>query len=256
MSEGLQKPEGHAVRHETATAQDAPDDPNPKASSKNGIHKCRGYSDESVVRGATSFGDQGTTATTGADGQLVHFSQSLNGLGISGMFSLDHWSVPQPDKVLWRLENLESRAFSASHPDPFFHKFGCSRRYGLRFPELEKEEALPRFEWDQCRWPRYEYEAGSFDCAKKLRLTIQWFVHENVLIQKCILENCGNEVMEAGIEASFFPRMSIRELDHADSKNNSAKLEAKKRMTFFSTRPRRLVLELVQAALAGCAPAR
>ncbi|ROW14043.1 hypothetical protein VPNG_04042 [Cytospora leucostoma] len=49
-----------------------------------------------------SFGDQGTTASVGAFGQLLQFSDYL-GIGTTGMFSADHKETDEPYFVLDRL---------------------------------------------------------------------------------------------------------------------------------------------------------
>lgn len=202
-------------------AQDSSEKSAKEASIEHGYQGTKENSDKeaSPPRVPSSFGSEGTTATTGGDGQLVHFSQVFTGLGTSGIFSLDQVEVKKPERVLFRLDSLESQAFPASHESWWHRRPDHGLTYGLRFPKLQEERALPKFEWDDFRWPRYEYEAGSFGYAKELKLTIQYFVHKGVLLQKFVLENCGNETLVADFEASFFQRMFIRDLDHADSKN-------------------------------------
>lgn len=203
-------------------AQDTSENPTKEASIESENQRTSGNTDKkaSPPRVPSSFGNEGTTATAGGDGQLVHFSQVFTGLGSSGIFSLDQVKVRKPDDVMHRLDDLESQAFPASHKSWMHSRPDQRLTYGLRFPKLQEERALPEFEWGEFRWPRYEYEAGSFGCAPELKLTIQYFVRKGVVLQKFVLKNRGNKTVFADLEASFFQRMFIRDLDHADSKNN------------------------------------
>lgn len=180
-----------------------------------------------------SFGDQGTTATVGAFGQLIQFSDHLDA-GSSGMFCADHAGVPQPYLVEARARKLHELSQQPFHygpapPDDLVSVFGPSEyesifgdilpcgnpRYGLRFPDLVmKPDIQPKFKWIHWRWPCHEYPFGQFQKHPKLKMTVQWMVRERTLLQRCIFENDGEDDIEVDLE--FCKYMVIRDLDHLD----------------------------------------
>ncbi|KUI53688.1 hypothetical protein VP1G_01109 [Cytospora mali] len=91
-----------------------------------------------------SFGDQGTTATVGAFGQLVQFSDYL-GAGTSGMFSADHPRTAEPYLVRDRMADLQNLA---QEPFQFSSGVYLNRPFGLEFPGLKlKPDMLPVLKW-------------------------------------------------------------------------------------------------------------
>ncbi|KAL1870727.1 hypothetical protein Daus18300_005047 [Diaporthe australafricana] len=153
-----------------------------------------------------SFGDQGATATVGAFGQLLQFSQYL-GAGSSGIFSVDHIGVHKPCQVLERQRDIQKLSQQPFHFGPT-----SSEYYGLRFPDLLEPDAEPQLQWTYWRWPRHLYSLGAFKYYPNLKLTIQWMVHEKVVLQQCLLENHGKD--NISLDARFSKSMVIRDLDH------------------------------------------
>lgn len=157
-----------------------------------------------------SFGDHGITATVGAFGQLLQMSSYL-GAGSSGMFSVDHNDVEEPYLVEQRARQLQFRLQQPFH-------FGPAQQpeysYGLRFPGLVlRSLAEPQLRWMNWRWPCHEYSRGDFEDHPNLRLTIQWMVHEKTVLQRCLVENNGDDFQ---LDVELSTSMFIRDLDHLD----------------------------------------
>lgn len=73
----------------------------------------------------------------------------------------------------------------------------------------------PDLQWLFWRWPRHTYSRGSFQSPNRnLKLTIQWMVHENIVLQQCLIENDGDADVEVDVE--FHKSLCIRNLDHFD----------------------------------------
>lgn len=156
-----------------------------------------------------SFGDLGTTATIGAFGQLLQFSDYL-GAGSSGVFSADHAVTDEPSLVVQRAQCLQE---ISQQPIHFDSTGRTDRFYGLSFPNFAmKPDAQPQLKWTHWKWPRHEYSLGDFRNHPNLKLTIQWTIHEKVVLQQCLLENHGDEEVEVDVE--FCKSMIIRDLDH------------------------------------------
>lgn len=136
------------------------------------------------------------------------------------MFSVDHTGVDEPYQVRGRAYELHARSQQPFHFDDPKPQFATP--YGLRFPGLVlKHGARPRLKWTHWRWPRHEYHAECFEGHTNLKLTIQWMVHEKVLLQQCLLENDGN----VELSAEFSTSMIIRDLDHLNGKSKFNKEE-------------------------------
>lgn len=127
------------------------------------------------------------------------------------MFSADHKETYNPYWVLSRLRKLNRLAREPFHfapdLDPQFEV------YGLGFPDLIlKSDVPPDLKWVNWRWPRYEFDTGAFENLEKLKMTTQWMVHDNVVLQRCLLENCGTSNMTIDLQVS--KQVCIRTLDH------------------------------------------
>lgn len=86
-------------------------------------------------------------------------------------------------------------------------------RYGLIFPNLVMmPDMQPRLKWINWRWPCHEYCPGQFASHPELKLTIQWMIRDNILLQRCIFENHGEDDIDIHLE--FCKSMVIRDLDH------------------------------------------
>lgn len=172
---------------------------------------CGSWQDAPNSKCHASFGDQGTTATVGAFGQLLQFSDFL-GVGSSGIFSADHASVIEPCLISGRARKIQNLS------DQPFHIGEETLRgsfYGLRFPGLTmKPNCKPHLKWTFWRWPCHTYPQGSFDNFPMLELTIQWVVHEKTVLQQCLLDNRGSCDIE--VDVMFHKSMMIRDLDHLD----------------------------------------
>lgn len=127
------------------------------------------------------------------------------------MFSADHQYVSEPCMVLSRAEGLQELSEQPFH----FGQADVEDHYGLQFPGLTlKPEARPGLKWKFGRWPRYTYSEGSFEELPNLKLTIQWMIHEDTVLQECLLENSGND--DIPLDVDFCKSMRIRDLDHLD----------------------------------------
>lgn len=160
-----------------------------------------------------SFGDHGTTATVGAFGQLLQFSDYL-GAKNSGVFCADHDGTDEPYFVQRRADQLHERL-----RDPF--NFGpappSDPPYGLRFPGLILNSSVqPHLEWTNWRWPCHQYALRSFKDHPNLKLTIQWMVHEKTVLQRCLVQNNGEDFQ---LDVEFSKSMKIRDLDHLEPFN-------------------------------------
>lgn len=172
----------------------------------------------------SSFGDQGTTASVGAFGQLLQFSNYL-GAGTSGMFSADHPDTVSPYLVVYRIRQLHSLA---QEPSQFHSEPGIFHPFGLDFPSLQLQpDVQPQLKWVNWRWPRYEYETGAFQGdAEQLKVTNQWFIHDKVVLQRCVLNNRGPNNLK--VDLAFCKRMKIRDLDHLTNDFDSEYFQSEK----------------------------
>lgn len=156
-----------------------------------------------------SFGDQGTTATAGAFGQLVQFSDYL-GAGNSGMFSASHYYAETPYLVQQRARDLH---YLALEPFEQSQRQEHSDVFGLKFRNLDLlDNAPPTLTWLQYRWPRYEYRGRCFKGMENVGLTIQFIVRNRTVFQQCILENQGET--DVDLVLAFCKGISISDLDH------------------------------------------
>lgn len=127
------------------------------------------------------------------------------------MFSADHKYVREPCLVSSRAEDLQELSEQPFH----LGQADVDDHYGLKFPGLTmKAEARPDLKWTSGRWPRHIYSEGSFEEFPNLRLTIQWMVHKDTVLQQCLLENDGDD--DIPLDVIFCKSMRIRDLDHLD----------------------------------------
>lgn len=90
------------------------------------------------------MGDQGTTASVSAYGDLLQMSQFL-GAGSSGVFSTDHEYTAEPYLIDNRADDLNR--LSLGNDDLSF---------GLYLPREFLPYQIPKMRWVNWRWPRYE----------------------------------------------------------------------------------------------------
>ncbi|KAI1373906.1 hypothetical protein F4677DRAFT_427594 [Hypoxylon crocopeplum] len=149
----------------------------------------------------SSFGDNGTIASVNMYGDIMQFGTYL-GVADSGMFSADHGYTNEPYCVCRRAEDMD--ALSRGNLNNL-------NSYGFQFSDLEFEEP-PRLTYLHYRWPRYEYR------RKDRELTIQWIVHDGVVLQQCILTNLEDTEVDISFNFRTRPRsMRIRDSDYLDS---------------------------------------
>lgn len=78
-----------------------------------------------------------------------------------------------------------------------------------------KSGAQPDLKWIFWRWPQHTYSPGSFEFPNRnLKLTIQWMVRDNIVLQQCLIENNGND--DVKVDVRFHKSLCIRDLDHFD----------------------------------------
>lgn len=156
-----------------------------------------------------SFGAHGTTATAGAFGQLVQFSDFLDA-GNSGIFSAGHCFTREPYLVAQRAKDLQILATET-------FENGQVRNYenlfGLKFMNLQLSDNAPgKLKWYQYQWPCYEFQRGCFKGLDNVEMTIQFIVRDGTVLQQCILENWGEA--DVDIHFAFCTAMCISDLDH------------------------------------------
>lgn len=147
----------------------------------------------------SSFGDQGTTASTNSFGDIIQLTQYL-GAGRSGLFSMDQWFTDEPYLVRGRNRDLEHHTKDTR----------TNLTYGLVISaEFSPQEPLD-VKWVNWRWPRYEYDTG----VPQVKAFMQWVVCDGIVLKQFVLENASREDVE--FQFSFENRMRIRDLDYLD----------------------------------------
>ncbi|KAI0384178.1 hypothetical protein F5Y04DRAFT_269619 [Hypomontagnella monticulosa] len=161
---------------------------------------CKTWKNAPNQKTYSSFGDQGTTASVNMYGEIVQFGTYL-GAGDAGMFSADQKFLPEPYDVMARADIFDrySRTRLAGP--------GC---YGFEFQDVSFEEP-PSMAYLHYRWPRYEYRS-----TRKI-LTIQWAVHDGIVLQQCVLTNLDDSEMQVSCRfRNDHGAMLIRDLDYID----------------------------------------
>lgn len=148
---------------------------------------------------SSSFGDQGTTASTNCFGDIIQLTQYL-GAGHSGLFSMDQLFTAEPYLVHGRAKDLEA----------LVKDMGPNLTYDLVIPpEFFPQEPL-NVKWVNWRWPRYEYDTG----VPQVKAFIQWVVRDGIVLKQFVLENRSHE--DVDFQFCFESRMWIRDLDYLD----------------------------------------
>lgn len=194
------------------------------------------------ARCASSFGDNGTTASVSCYGRLLQLNQHL-AAGRSGIFVLDEDHTDEPYFVCSRSDDLDQKSRLAGKYD---FEFGiCTghlpdepptgppsdsdseKRADPEFEWLISPEDgiqdVPRVKWVNWRWPRYEYLSPD----SKFEATCQWLVHKNILLRQLLFRKPDGESRDCFVgfrpftdfAPSYFRRRRlIRDADHLDSK--------------------------------------
>ncbi|WYZ44183.1 hypothetical protein EsH8_VII_000619 [Colletotrichum jinshuiense] len=161
--------------------------------------KISAWEDASNKQSHCSFGDSGVTASVSAYGDLMQFSSYL-GAGRSGIFSADHIHTEEPVLLYSRARSLMKLSWDEDRQHI---------TYGLQVSGMNLKK--PRhLGYVHDRWPRYEF----VDDDKNSKLTIQWIVHEQTLLQQCLVENTGKD--DLTVPFLFKKDMHIRDLDYVD----------------------------------------
>lgn len=148
----------------------------------------------------SSFGEKGTTASVNCYGDFLQSCQYL-GTGHSGLFSLDQPLTDEPYMVHSRADRLDTFSKEANL-GPSMHGLLLADFFWPGYP-LEVK-------WVNWRWPRYEYSTVS----PKVDVSIQWMVHDGIVLQQLVLENTGDEPVE--VDYTLDTDMLIRDLDYLD----------------------------------------
>lgn len=111
----------------------------------------------------TSFGDEGTTASLNAYGQIIQISRFL-GLGASGFFCAQPWKIAVPNSFghspdLWDLLILREQSI------------------GLQLPLSLLPQKPPTVHFLHNRWPRFDYQ------TKHYRASLQYSCHNDTVAQ-------------------------------------------------------------------------
>lgn len=193
----------------------------------------------------SSFGDNGTTATVNACGDIMQFSRYI-GKGHSGMFSADHRCVSEPYLVERRTANLQHLIRDISYDK--------KKTYGANFTQLSYLLGA-ELTYVHNRWPRfdgvldhdwedtYRQNCDRFDNVDDLRaymtsessglsrLSTTLMVHDGIVFQRCIASNNSfDKPLEFNVQ--FEENMLIRDLDHLDPDYSSNKEEDENYVTF------------------------
>lgn len=121
-----------------------------------------------------SFGENGTTASVNAYGNIMQITKYL-GIGKSGFFCIDLPEQYDPWFVTGRAQNL----LDISTDD--------SQGIGLIIPEFPKEKPCLGFVHN--RWPRYKYE------TEHLYISVEYTIRDGVVIQKYNVEKRSQETV-------------------------------------------------------------
>lgn len=167
--------------------------------------QCRFWDNPPITKTSSSFGENGTTATVNAYGDIVQFGTFI-GKGHSGMFSADHAYLSEPYMVDDRTRELQELATSDFSDIPTTYRFLLHLSSPFEDP--------PRQTWVNYRWPRYEFKDESKE------MVLQWVVRDNVILRHCTLTNLGSEDLVVPFEftSSSVSMMQIRDMDHVDPK--------------------------------------
>lgn len=170
---------------------------------------------------ASSFGDNGTTASVSCYGELIHLSQHL-AIGSSGIFTLDDGDLDEPYFVCGRSEQLDRKSQSSGkqryhigvlNPQPASPVCEWVSAPGLGIQEV------PRVKWVNWRWPRHEYLSSD----SRFTATSQWLVHKNIVLQQLTFRKPEDEPRECFATVLFSRdryRSLIRDIDYLDSRNH------------------------------------
>lgn len=173
-----------------------------KSNFRPGPDQCRRWDKAPNSSTHASFGDDGTTATVNAYGDIVQFGTFID-RGHSGMFSADHGFVAEPYLVDGRTRDLFELSTLNLSSQPEIYGLVIGWRFGDQ----------PQLQWVNYRWPRYEFKDKG-----KSETTIQCMVHDGVVIQHYTLTN--QEDKDAEVTCEFQgpddEKMQIRDLDHVD----------------------------------------
>lgn len=155
-----------------------------------------------------SFGDEGTTATVGAYGHLMQVSQYLEA-GRSGMFALGSRKAEEPRWPVDRAQKLEDMSHNSSTVSD-----GMSVGLSLNISGLRSRKRQPLLKWVNWRWPRFEYSPTK----ESLKISVQWMVHDHIVLQQWIVKNEGSEDRDIPVELGR--DMWIQDLEYLDYSNN------------------------------------
>lgn len=169
-----------------------------KAQTKNAENE----SDQRDAECPFSFGNEGTTATVNAYGQVMRFASYL-GVGKSGMASVTH------NRPEWFLRFLPNRRDHERHGGIKLNDFAElvsstnleDLSFGLKLQDLVYDKP-PRRSCLVNRWPQYDFENSTTG------LTVQWTIHQGSLIQRCLLVNKHNE--DRPVDFSFSKDMWLQ----------------------------------------------
>jgi hypothetical protein len=199
----------------------------------------------------SSFGDDGTTATVNAFGDIMQFSKYI-GKGHSGMFSADHQCVSKPFSVEARTNDLQDLIGQSN--------YDREKTYGAHFPGLSSLFG-PELTFVHNRWPRFDdvlahdwhdtvqKEYNNFPKFDDLRAHLRsessglskfstaWMVFKGIVFQHCVASN-NSSAMDLPIKIHFEENMLIRDLDHLESDypiNGESDEEMRYYHTFFGS---------------------
>lgn len=168
---------------------------------------------------ASSFGNNGTTASVSCYGALIHLSQYL-AVGPSGSFTLDYHDLDEPyyvcgrSNMLYESSQYRGRDGIRVHVDNSQPGLPPAPSVGS---VLEIQE-IPRVKWVNWRWPRYEYRLPD----SNFTATCQWLVYKNIVLQQLTFRKPEDEPRQCFATVPIFYDLSrslIRDTDYLDASN-------------------------------------
>lgn len=172
---------------------------------------------------ASSFGDNGTTASVSCYGALIHLSQYL-AVGPSGSFTFDYDDPDELDEpyfVCSRSDTLDERSQCWGQEQICIHV--DNSQPGLppspSVGSVLEIQEIPRVKWVNWRWPRYEYRLPD----SNFTATCQWLVYKNIVLQQLTFRKPQDEPRQcfAIVPISYDLSVSlIRDTDYLDASND------------------------------------
>ncbi|KAG8169525.1 hypothetical protein KVR01_000270 [Diaporthe batatas] len=200
-----------------------------------------------------SFGNQGTTASVSCFGNFIQINQFL-GAGHSGIFSMDHINTDVPYYVSERASDLDALGSENVYPSLGVYlpkayrpnrapemkwvnwrwpRYECKLDIGFNLPRLYRRDCLSKL---LCKWLKPSATDSSIqhteepcmalifiytgnvlenDTRPIAKVTVQFFVKDNIVFQQFVVTNTGSSPIE-NFRIRAGRAILIRDLDYLD----------------------------------------